>query len=74
MRLKKLSHMRYQHEDLNVITTFLRGMYDVLMVVMRDVGCRMSDVFVVTGMGRGTNEGLADCFCYRFWDESCKED
>lgn len=26
VKLKKLSHMRYQHEDLNVITTFLRGM------------------------------------------------
>lgn len=26
VRLRKLSHMRYQHEDLDVITTFLRGM------------------------------------------------
>ena len=25
VRLKKLSHMRYQHEDLNQITAFLRG-------------------------------------------------
>lgn len=25
VKLKRLSHMRYQHEDLNVITTFLKG-------------------------------------------------
>lgn len=25
VKLKKLSHMRYQHEDLNQITAFLRG-------------------------------------------------
>lgn len=25
VRIKKLSHMRYQHPDLNKITTFLRG-------------------------------------------------
>lgn len=25
VRLVKVSHMRYQHEDLNVITTFLKG-------------------------------------------------
>lgn len=27
VRLRKLSHMRYQHKDLDVITGFLRGMY-----------------------------------------------
>lgn len=28
VKITKVSHMRYQHPDLNQITTFLRGMYE----------------------------------------------
>lgn len=27
IKLVKLSHMRYQHKDMDTITTFLKGMY-----------------------------------------------
>lgn len=40
VRLKKLSHMRYQHENLDQITSFLRG--------KQRRGCRINPAVVLT--------------------------